>query len=73
MRQHGGGELSRQATGSIVWINRRGVALHASVPKPDFEFREVGGAARDGGGLGSRFGREHIRYGDLDAGRIELE
>jgi 2-haloacid dehalogenase len=26
---------------TIAWINRRGVPLHASVPKPDFEFREV--------------------------------
>jgi 2-haloacid dehalogenase len=26
---------------TIAWINRRGVALHASVPKPDFEFRDV--------------------------------
>jgi 2-haloacid dehalogenase len=26
---------------TIAWINRRGIALHASVPKPDFEFRDV--------------------------------
>jgi 2-haloacid dehalogenase len=26
---------------TIAWINRRGVALHPSVPKPDFEFRDV--------------------------------
>lgn len=26
---------------TIAWINRRGVSLHPSVPKPDFEFREV--------------------------------
>ena len=26
---------------TIAWINRRGVPLHPSVPKPDFEFREV--------------------------------
>jgi 2-haloacid dehalogenase len=26
---------------TIAWINRRGVQLHPSVPKPDFEFREV--------------------------------
>ena len=26
---------------TIAWINRRGIALHASVPKPDYEFRDV--------------------------------
>jgi 2-haloacid dehalogenase len=26
---------------AIAWINRRGIALHASVPKPDYEFRDV--------------------------------
>jgi 2-haloalkanoic acid dehalogenase type II len=26
---------------TIAWINRRGVALHPSVPKPDFVFSEV--------------------------------
>jgi 2-haloacid dehalogenase len=26
---------------TIAWINRRGVDLHASVPKPDFELRDV--------------------------------
>jgi len=26
---------------TIAWINRRGVALHQSVPKPDYEFRDV--------------------------------
>ena len=26
---------------TIAWINRRGVALHESVPKPDYEFKDV--------------------------------
>ena len=26
---------------TIAWINRRGVTLHPSVPKPDYEFRDV--------------------------------
>ena len=26
---------------TIAWINRRGVSLHSSVPKPDFELRDV--------------------------------
>jgi 2-haloacid dehalogenase len=26
---------------TIAWINRRGVALHPGVPKPDYEFRDV--------------------------------
>lgn len=26
---------------TIAWINRRGVALHPSVPRPDFVFRDV--------------------------------
>jgi 2-haloacid dehalogenase len=26
---------------TIAWINRRGIALHPSVPKPDYEFRDV--------------------------------
>jgi 2-haloalkanoic acid dehalogenase type II len=26
---------------TIAWINRRGVALHASVPKPDFVFPDI--------------------------------
>lgn len=26
---------------TIAWINRRGVSLHQSVPKPDYEFRDV--------------------------------
>jgi 2-haloacid dehalogenase len=26
---------------TIAWINRRGIKLHESVPKPDFEFRDV--------------------------------
>ena len=28
---------------TIAWINRRGVALHPSVPKPDFELSDVAG------------------------------
>ena len=26
---------------TIAWINRRGVALHPSVPKPDFIFPDI--------------------------------
>ena len=26
---------------TIAWINRRSIALHPSVPKPDFVFRDV--------------------------------
>jgi 2-haloacid dehalogenase len=26
---------------TIAWINRRGVALHPSVPKPDYELGDV--------------------------------
>jgi 2-haloacid dehalogenase len=26
---------------TIAWINRRGVSLHSSVPKPDFELRDI--------------------------------
>jgi len=26
---------------TIAWINRRGIGLHASVPKPDYELANV--------------------------------
>jgi 2-haloacid dehalogenase len=26
---------------TIAWINRRGVALHPSVPRPDFVFSDI--------------------------------
>ncbi len=31
---------------TIAWINRRGVALHESVPKPDYTFSDVASLMR---------------------------